>query len=121
MCIGTPVSQAGTAIGTFQVNITLNGANESGLCVSSALSQQTNAMVKVTCTGNQFVSIEPQSNKPFVGTHGGAYRYAFTNGTAGIGGAGITADVNVGTGTVTALRVLDLSERDQTIELLVSF
>ncbi len=121
VCLTAPVSQAGTAVGMFQVHIRLNGVNDSGVCVSSSLSQQTQAMVKVTCSGSQFVSIEPQSNKPFVGTHGGAFRFAFANGTGANVGAGLSSDASIGTGTVTALRVLDLTDSDKGIELLVSF
>ena len=121
VCLTAPVSQAGTAVGMFQVHIRLNGPNDSGVCVSSSLSQQTHALVKVTCSGSQFVSIEPQLGKPFVGTHGGAFRFAFTNGVGATNGSGLESDGSIGAGTVTALRVLNLAEGDKGLELLVSF
>ena len=95
-----------------------------GLCISSALSQQTNALVRVTCQGNQFVSIEQQRDKPFVGTHGGAYRYIFNKTTAGkfdFSSLGNLLEDRIGQGSITALRVLDLTETDERLELLVSF
>ena len=95
-----------------------------GLCISSSLGQQLNVLVKVTCQGNQFVSIEPRAGRPFVGTHGGAFRFAFSNAApmppAFLGG-GTAVDDWVGSGTVTALRVLNLTERDERLEMLVSF
>lgn len=98
-----------------------------GMCISSSLSQVTNAIVRVTCEGNQFVSIEPQSGKPFVGTHGGAHRFAFSqrsgfvDGQVSLGQSVGVLEAAIGQGTVTALRVLDLTEKDEKLELLVSF
>ncbi len=116
-------STAATTFGSFSVNIRLNESS-SGLCISSSLSQQTNALVKVTCQGNQFVSIEPRAGRPFVGTHGGAFRFAFSNATPmppAFLGDGPAIDDWIGSGTVTALRVLNLTESDERLELLVSF
>ncbi|MBS7808034.1 hypothetical protein [Variovorax sp. PCZ-1] len=115
-------STAATRSDSFSVNIQLREL-ASSICVSTSLSQQTNALVRVTCQGNQFVSIEQNVARPFVGTHGGAYRFAFS----GIGTvpAGLLhpgeLDHWVGQGTITALRVLNLTERDERLELLVSF
>jgi hypothetical protein len=116
------VAKAGIASGAFNVSVDLK-PNASGLCISTSLSQQTNALVKVTCQGGQFVSIEQREGRPFVGVHGGAYRYVFS----GIGS--LPADLIrngdlddwIGRGTVTTLRVLNLTERDERLELLVSF
>jgi hypothetical protein len=110
---------AATAQGNFLVTVNL-----AGICISSALSQQTNALVRVTCQGNQFVSIEQRDGKPFVGTHGGAHRYIFNKTTAGkfdFSSLGNLLEDRVGQGTITALRVLDLTETDERLELLVSF
>ncbi|NJS35282.1 MAG: hypothetical protein HC765_00765 [Brachymonas sp.] len=62
-------ANAGIASGVFTVSV---AQQPRGICISSSLSQVTNAIVRVTCQGNQFVSIEPQPGRPFVGTHGGA-------------------------------------------------
>lgn len=98
-----------------------------GICISTSLSRVTNATVRVTCQGNQFVSIEPREGRPFVGTHGGAYRFAFSqrsglpSNLGGVGSGASELEDAVGQGTVTALRVLDLRESDEKLELLVSF
>jgi hypothetical protein len=93
----------------------------SEVCTSSTLSQQTNALVKVTCQGGQFVSIEPRDGAQFVGTHGGAYRYTFGRATAIPEFLQSESDSRIGQGTITAMRVLNLTERDKRLELLVSF
>ena len=115
-------SVAATVSGNFVVTVQL-----AGICISSSLSQVTNASVRVTCQGNQFVSIEPQPGKPFFGTHGGAHRFAFSqraNGSSGqvdLGQSVTELEAALGQGTITALRVLNLTERDERLELLVSF
>lgn len=119
----TPVSFAGTASGIFSVQINLNAGRYGDICISSALSQQTNAVVRVACAGGQFVSIEPRPGSAFVGTHGGAWRFVFQRNTpipAFLMGDGESA-ANIGTGTITAMRLLDVQQRDETLELLVSF
>ena len=124
-----PAVNAGVVSGAFDVKVNLL-AQPTGICISSSLSQQTNAIVRVTCQGNQFVSIEARPGQAFVGTHGGAYRFALyrfgfsgtrpeqVDGYIGIRGA---VDDWIGTGTITGLRVLNLTERDERLELLVSF
>jgi hypothetical protein len=98
-----------------------------GVCISTSLSQVTNASVRVTCQGNQFVSIEPQPGKPFFGTHGGAHRFAFSqrtgvsSGQVDFGQSVTELEAALGQGTITALRVLNLTENDERLELLVSF
>jgi hypothetical protein len=96
-------------------------AQPTGICISSSLSQQTNALVKVTCQGGQFVSIEPREGRPFVGTHGGAFRFHFSGQNAIPSFLRGESDPFMGQGTITALRVLNLTERDERLELLVSF
>jgi hypothetical protein len=122
-CFASSLSQAGTATGVLNVNIQLNSPNATGLCVSSSMSKQTQALVKVTCSGGQFVSIEPIDNRVFLGTHGGAYRFIFTGGTVlpSFLQPGDSLYAQIGQGTITALRVLDITERDGRLELLVSF
>jgi hypothetical protein len=116
-------AHAGTANGVFNVNISLNAPAQpsSGVCVSSALSVQTNAIVKVVCATNQFVSIESMPGQPFVGTHGGAHRFVFGPGTVVPAFLWNEEDGRIGTGTITALRVLHLNPLKDRIELLVSF
>lgn len=121
VALASPVSFAGTASGVFNVNIRLNSSDGSGICISSSLSQQTNALVKVTCQGGQFVSIEPREGRPFVGTHGGAFRFHFSGQNAIPSFLRGESDPLIGQGTITALRVLNLTERDERLELLVSF
>ena len=114
-------SHAGNAQGGFMVSVKLIGT---GLCVNTTLSQLTNAIVRVTCQGNQFVSIEPRKGRPFLGVHGGAFRFVFSSGAAVpgflLGDSGGSSNL-IGQGTITALRVLDLTERDGKLEFLVSF
>jgi hypothetical protein len=125
----TPAVHAGVANGSFSVNIRLN-ESASGICISSSQSQQTNAWVKVTCQGQQFVSIEPRAGQPFVGTHGGAHRMMVhrfgsqrtrLDRAEGFAHQRNAIDDWTGSGTITGLRVLDLTEKDERLELLVSF
>lgn len=91
------------------------------ICTSVAQSDATNAQVRVVCSTGQFVSIEPAPGRPFVGTHGGAYRYSFgPNAPIAVELTGI-ASLQIGAGTVTALRVLNLAESETPLEMLVSF
>lgn len=113
-------ADAATANAMFNVNITLNPP-DIGVCVSSTLSAQTNALVKVVCGSDQFVSIEPVQGKPFLGTHGGAYRYVFAPNTVIPYSLLGESDPHIGSGTVTSLRVLNLNALHDRLELLVSF
>ncbi len=114
-------ADAGTARGTFPVNITLGNpafGGTSGFCISQTLSQATNAIVTVTCATNQFVSIAPRTGIPFVGTHGGAFRYMFESG-------GLTPPGDplwyFGSGTVTTLRVYHVDQQERAMEVEVTF
>jgi hypothetical protein len=112
-------TQAGQASGNFTVMV-----QPVGVCISTSLSQQTNATVLVTCRGEQFVSIEPRPGSLFVGVHGGAWRFHMPGNASAIPAfllASGELQSDIGMGTVTAMRVLDLQQRDQTLELLVSF
>jgi hypothetical protein len=114
---------AGTAAGVFDVRIVLDKPGHSppptGLCISSTLSAQTNAIVRVVCATGQFVSIESAPGSPFVGTHGGAHRYIL--GTAVPPSLQGEDDLQMGAGTVTALRVINLNAQQDRLELWVSF
>ena len=113
------MAMAGATSGTFAVHISLQG--NAGLCTSQTLSQAAGAIVRVACATGQFVSIEVDPAKPFLGTHGGAYRFNFADGLAkpqdGYGGINSFLDA----GTVTALRILNTSRGPGPIELLISF
>ena len=116
------VAHAGTAAGGFLVTVTLN-QGALNVCTSSSLSQQTNATVKVVCGSSQFVSIEPALNKSFVGVHGGAFAFnVHQNAPSTAAYSSISTTLQgVGAGTITALRMLNLNEQDEGLELLVSF
>lgn len=116
------VAHAGTAAGGFLVTVTLN-QGALNVCTSSSLSQQTNATVKVVCGSGQFVSIEPSLNKSFAGTHGGTYAFNVHQNAPSMAtfNSISTTLQGVGKGTVTALRMLNLNEQDEGLELLVSF
>ena len=119
-------ASAATAQASFTVHINLNkpdtAPNIPAYCTSQTLSQATNAIVTVVCSSSQFVSIEPQPGKPFLGTHGGAFRYYF--------GPGINlppqetsheASPYTSAGTVTTVRISRINGADGPLELLVSF
>ncbi len=92
-----------------------------GICTSQTLSDSAQATVRVMCSTGQFVSIEPAPGRPFAGSHGGAYRFNFGPGlpfASGLASAGAT---QLGAGTVTSLRVMNLSSRESPVEMLVSF
>ena len=109
---------AGQATGSFNVVVTLN---KTGTCTSQTLSEQTNALVKVVCATGQFVSISPAPGKPFLGTHGDAFRYSFrTNSVSSLGNIG-DEGFYPGAGTVTGLRIYNANGPDGQFEMLVSF
>ncbi len=127
----TPAN-AGTINGSFAVQIQLrnplssaapvgvggSGTNAYASCTSLTLSQATNAIVTVTCGDNQFVSIAPRAGAPFLGTHGGAYRFLFEP------GAPVSSEDplwHVGTGTVATLRIYQPEKMEYPVEIEVSF
>lgn len=131
--LATPGGAATTGA-NFDVNIALTApgspppsgggtppANAADFCVSQSLSEATGAIVNVVCKSGQFVSIEPRPGAPFLGVHGGAFRYYFAN--------GIPADLRylgdsnpwVGPGTVTSIRVKYLEDLDGIVEMQVGF
>lgn len=125
-------AQAGAAVGNFDVRINLmvpaspaSGLGQvpanHGFCTSESLSAQAQATVTVVCQTGQFVSIKPMPGKPFVGTHGGAWRYVFGRGTGAMAPPDSLFNPYIGTGTVTSLRVLDIAGQEGILEFLVSF
>ncbi len=109
---------AGTTQAAFAVQIQLSNPALSGYCINQTLSQSTRAVVTVVCASNQFVSIEPQPGKSFLGTDGAAYRFMFEP------TALISADDPlwyIGAGTITAMHVSHGDGPEHTMELLVSF
>jgi hypothetical protein len=90
-------------------------------CVSQALSDATGAIVRVVCKSGHFVSIEPRPGSPFLGVHGGAFRYYFANGIPAH--LRFLGDTNpwVGPGTVTSIRVKYLEDLDGIVEMQVGF
>ena len=148
LCTGLAFSQGGSSAGQFGVNITLTGTDTGsgpvlgagapasfaintaaqsppGLCISQALSGQTNAVVRVVCGTGQFVSITANPNARFLGTHGGAPRFVLSQGSpdSQIVGQGRTNDFYPGTGTVTYTSMLlyNVSGTDGPLEMMVTF
>jgi hypothetical protein len=133
---GAP-SWAGAAAGSFAVGITLNNSSSPSsssapqsaagqdVCFSRSLSGLTRARVEVTCSTGRFVSIDAVPGLPFLGVHGGAFRYVipFVAETTAWEAAGAVQ------GTVTMLRVYDLTRPegpgnawwDRPLEMRVSF
>jgi hypothetical protein len=95
-------------------------APSTGICTSQSASSATQAVVRVVCSTGQFVSIESSPGRPFVGTHGGAYRFNFGPGLPTPALAS-NFNLNIGAGTVTALRIVHTNGSQAPIEMLVSF
>jgi hypothetical protein len=117
-------ANAGTTQAAFTVRINLNNplipgnTSSTGYCISQTLSKATNAIVRVVCGSNQFVSIEPQVGTAFPATHGGAYRFLFEPTSL------MSSDdpmQYMGAGTITSLHVYRENDQEDTIEMLVSF
>jgi hypothetical protein len=74
----TGAACAGTASASahFSVGIGLR-AMPAGVCISRALSDASGATVKVDCDSNQFVSIQPDPARPFLGSMGAIRRMWF--------------------------------------------
>ena len=125
---------AGSAGGTFGVNITLNGgtggggsgsssgggSNSSGVCISQSLTEQNNAIVRVVCQSGQFVSISPIPGGRFVGSHGGAYSFYFGSSYRAVNIAGY-GEFAHGAGSVAAYRVFGVTESEGRLDMLVVF
>ena len=136
-CLLVGASTAGNDAGLLTVSISLSkpgfvvppgtGGSAAGViqpaasCVSESLSAQNNALVRVVCATGQFVSIEPAPGKPFLGTHGGAFRFNMGAGTVTSLGSYNAGNPYLGTGTITALRIYNANGIDGPLEMLVSF
>jgi hypothetical protein len=123
------VCMAGSAGGTFGVNISLNGggsgsssggSNSSGVCISQSLTEQNNAVVRVVCDSGQFVSISPIPGGRFVGSHGGAYNFYFGSSYRSVNVAGY-GEFAHGAGSVAAFRVFGVTESEGRLDMLVVF
>ncbi|NMM05584.1 hypothetical protein [Polaromonas sp.] len=134
-------ASAGTGSVFLDVNIILNkpgavaapassaaaGIRLSGgwsqVCISEALSEQANALVRVVCGEEQFVAITPLPGKAFFATHGAALRYYLDPGFAGkmVSALGGNSATHIGAGTVTVLPIYNASGADGPLEMLVSF
>ncbi len=100
------------------MNITLA---QPGLCLSETLSERTGAAVHVVCESSQFVSIDPRPGRPYLGVHGGAYRYFLGQGNGFDSNYAGIANPFIGAGTVTEFRVLSADTADGPLEILISF
>jgi hypothetical protein len=78
LACGMAGASAGTASARFSVGIVLQGMPAgAGSCVNRALGNALGAIVKVDCDSNQFVSIEPDPGRPFLGSMSGIRRIWF--------------------------------------------
>lgn len=117
-----------SASASFQVRVRLNvpgtpAAEQTARCETQSVSSAPNALVRVVCDDGRFVSIAPDPRKPFVGSHGGAYRFHLQPGSVVPGLLQEGQDrIWWGLGTVTALRIYS-APRDPAdpLEMLVSF
>jgi hypothetical protein len=120
-------AQAGQQGANFSINIRLTTSSidsQAGVCISSVAGEQTGAVVRVVCSTGQVVSIEAAPGTPVIaGVHGGAFRYVFGAGSLLAPGSALTESELglMGLGTVTALRIADMSNRRERLEFLVSF
>ena len=111
---GAPVDPGGGAPGADPTGGT-------GTCISQSLSEDTGALVRVTCPGGVFVNISPQPGARFVDTHGGAYSYYFGTSFGAVNRAGY-GDFAQGSGTIASFRVYSVGgQSDGPIDMLVSF
>lgn len=90
-------------------------------CVNSAWSESANASVEVTCSGGDFVQIEPIPGRPIVGTHGAAFRFHFAADALPSGVLFANADPYLGAGTITSLRIYNIAGEGSPLEMLVTF
>lgn len=113
---------------SFQVRIQLSvpgaaAAEPTARCETQTLTSAPNALVRVVCDNGRFVSIAPDPRKPFVGSHGGAYRFHLQ--PSAVANALLDDGIDPywwGRGTVTAMRIYG-NPRDPSdpLEMMVSF
>lgn len=116
----TPVTPDPPPVAVTPGPASVAGAPPSGICTSSSASSATNATVRVVCSSGQFVSIEAAPGQPFAGTHGAAHRFNFGPGLP-LPAMAAAFSMNIGAGTVTALRILNVNGLEAPLEMLVSF
>lgn len=113
---------------SFQVRIQLTvpgspAAEPSSRCETQTLTAAPNALVRVVCDNGRFVSIAPDPRKPFVGSHGGAYRFHLQ--ASAVANALLDDGIDPywwGRGTVTAMRIYGAPrEPTDPLEMMVSF
>ena len=129
--VGITLSQPVTA-GVTSVPSSPAQPQRAGVCYSRSLSEKTGASVQVVCDSGQFVSIEAVPGQPFLGVHGGAFRYSMSidrDRSVYDAAAKDPFGWRTGWGTVTMLRLYDVQHAggpgdfwaDRPLELLVSF
>ena len=128
--VGITLSQPGGS-GVTPVPPSPAQPQRAGVCYSRSLSEKTGASVQVVCDSGQFVSIEAVPGQPFLGVHGGAFRYAMSvdrDRSVYEAAAKDPFGWRTGWGTVTMLRLYDVHAdgpgdywADRPLELLVSF
>jgi hypothetical protein len=129
--VGITLSQPVTA-GVTSVAPSPAQPQRAGVCYSRSLSEKTGASVQVVCDSGQFVSIEAVPGQPFLGVHGGAFRYSMSvdrDRSVYDAAAKDPFGWRTGWGTVTMLRLYDVQHAggpgdfwaDRPLELLVSF
>jgi hypothetical protein len=112
-------SLAETTAGSFNVNISMLA--RPGLCLNESLSESTGAAVHVVCESSQFVRIDPRPGRPFLGVHGGAFRYLLGSGNSLGSLYSGTPSPFIGAGTVTEMRIFSADNPDGPLEILISF
>jgi len=129
--VGITLSQPGGSGVTSVPPQPSQPSQRAGVCYSRSLSEKTGASVQVVCDSGQFVSIEAVPGQPFLGVHGGAFRYAMSidrDRSVYEAAAKDPFGWRTGWGTVTMLRLYDVHAdgpgdywADRPLELLVSF
>ncbi|MDM0030209.1 hypothetical protein [Variovorax saccharolyticus] len=94
------------------------GVSSPGICLSRVLSSQARSMVRVSCRGGQVVSIAPYPAQPFLGVHGGAFRYTQVATPTGFGAPRGTGDAAALDDTVLQI---DAAATATPLEMLISF
>ena len=132
VAVGITLSQPGGSAVTPVPPQPAQPSQRAGVCYSRSLSEQTGATVQVVCDSGQFVSIEAVPGQPFLGVHGGAFRYSMSidrDRSLYEAAAKDPFGWRTGWGTVTMLRLYDVQHAggpgdfwaDRPLELLVSF
>lgn len=109
-----PAAMAGEVTSHVVVHLTLNQ-----ICVSASLSQATQAEVKIFCPTGQFVQIEAAPDKPFLGTHGAAFRFNLPANALPAGVVVTNTDPLLGSGTIASLRITNLQESEVSLQDLL--